>query len=267
MACTAIYYKTDVKSIVWYPVAAFEEPGYAVPTTWDELTALSDQIIADGNGNPWCIWIESQEADGWVATDWMEDIRPQDRRGRVLQRSGQSRDPLQLPRGVGGRGSDVADLVHPGLCVRRQARSSTPPTSVTGQDPMFDPKPDPSAGSRSRRPGSPSSGPGTVTSPDREASGRTRPGRRVRSSTSRRSIPSAASRFWERRTCSSSSQMVIGPRCGHCWSTWPPRKVRQAWIEVGGFISPNTTVPPDWYTTVPEHRVGADPERRRRLRL
>lgn len=69
-----VYYKADVKSIVWYPVQAFEAAGYEVPTTWDELVALSDQIIADGNGNPWCISIESQEADGWVATDWMEDI-------------------------------------------------------------------------------------------------------------------------------------------------------------------------------------------------
>jgi alpha-glucoside transport system substrate-binding protein len=69
-----VYYKADVKSIVWYPVQAFADAGYTVPTTWDELIALSDQIIADGNGNPWCISIESQEADGWVATDWMEDI-------------------------------------------------------------------------------------------------------------------------------------------------------------------------------------------------
>jgi len=69
-----VYYKTDVKSIVWYPVQGFADNGYEVPTTWDELIALSDQIIADGNGNPWCISIESQEADGWVATDWMEDI-------------------------------------------------------------------------------------------------------------------------------------------------------------------------------------------------
>lgn len=69
-----IYYKADVKSIVWYPVQAFADNGYEVPTTWDELVALSDKIIADGNGNPWCISIESQEADGWVATDWMEDI-------------------------------------------------------------------------------------------------------------------------------------------------------------------------------------------------
>jgi alpha-glucoside transport system substrate-binding protein len=69
-----VYYKTDVKSIVWYPVQGFVDNGYTVPTTWDDLVALSDQIIADGNGNPWCISIESQEADGWVATDWLEDI-------------------------------------------------------------------------------------------------------------------------------------------------------------------------------------------------
>ena len=69
-----VYFKTDVKSIVWYPIQAFADNGYAVPTTWEELIALSDQIIADGNGNPWCISIESQAADGWVATDWMEDI-------------------------------------------------------------------------------------------------------------------------------------------------------------------------------------------------
>lgn len=69
-----VYYKADVKSIVWYPVQGFADNGYEVPTTWEELVALSDQIIADGNGNPWCISIESQEADGWVATDWMEDI-------------------------------------------------------------------------------------------------------------------------------------------------------------------------------------------------
>ncbi len=69
-----VFWKTDVKSIVWYPIAAFEENGYAPPTTWDEMIALSDQIVADGNGSPWCISIESEAADGWVATDWMEDI-------------------------------------------------------------------------------------------------------------------------------------------------------------------------------------------------
>lgn len=69
-----IFYKGDLKSIVWYPVQAFEEAGYEVPTTWDELIALSDQIIADGNGSPWCISMEHGDATGWVATDWIEDI-------------------------------------------------------------------------------------------------------------------------------------------------------------------------------------------------
>lgn len=66
-------WKVDVKSTVWYPIAAFEANGYQVPTTWAELLALSDQIKADG-ANPWCISIEHGGATGWVATDWVEDV-------------------------------------------------------------------------------------------------------------------------------------------------------------------------------------------------
>ena len=35
-------------------MAAFDAAGYEVPTTWEELIALSDRIVADG-GVPWCI--------------------------------------------------------------------------------------------------------------------------------------------------------------------------------------------------------------------
>jgi len=69
----AIPYKFDVKSTVWYPIKAFEAAGYEVPTTWDELIALSDQIVADGD-NPWCLAIEDGPATGWLATDWVEDV-------------------------------------------------------------------------------------------------------------------------------------------------------------------------------------------------
>ena len=69
-----IFFKGDLKSIVWYPVEAFATAGYEVPATWDELVALSDQIVADGNGNPWCVSMEHGDATGWVATDWIEDI-------------------------------------------------------------------------------------------------------------------------------------------------------------------------------------------------
>jgi len=63
----------NLKSMVWYPKDDFDAAGYTVPTTWDELKALSDQIVADGSA-PWCVGFESEGATGWPATDWMEDI-------------------------------------------------------------------------------------------------------------------------------------------------------------------------------------------------
>jgi alpha-glucoside transport system substrate-binding protein len=63
----------NLKSMIWYPVDDFEAAGYEIPTTWDELIALSDQIVDDG-GTPWCVGLESGGATGWPATDWMEDI-------------------------------------------------------------------------------------------------------------------------------------------------------------------------------------------------
>jgi alpha-glucoside transport system substrate-binding protein len=68
-----IWHNADVKSLVWYPKPEFEAAGYEIPTTWDELIALSDQIVADG-GTPWCIGIESAGATGWPGTDWIEDV-------------------------------------------------------------------------------------------------------------------------------------------------------------------------------------------------
>lgn len=67
----------NVKSFVWYSPSAFAEKGYQIPKTWDELLALSDKIASDNPGDevkPWCAGIESGDATGWSATDWMEDI-------------------------------------------------------------------------------------------------------------------------------------------------------------------------------------------------
>lgn len=66
-------YKADVKSMVWYVPENFEEAGYEVPTTMEELIALSDQIVEDG-GVPWCIGLGSGSATGWPATDWVENM-------------------------------------------------------------------------------------------------------------------------------------------------------------------------------------------------
>ena len=65
--------KADLKSLVWYSPTAFEENGYAIPTTWDELTGLMETMKANGD-TPWCIGIGSGGATGWPFTDWMEDI-------------------------------------------------------------------------------------------------------------------------------------------------------------------------------------------------
>lgn len=67
------FYKVDVKSLVWYSPENFEDAGYDIPTTMEELKALTDQIVADG-GTPWCIGLGSGGATGWPATDWVEDM-------------------------------------------------------------------------------------------------------------------------------------------------------------------------------------------------
>jgi alpha-glucoside transport system substrate-binding protein len=64
--------KATFKSVLWYPVPEFEDAGYSVPESYDELQALEDQIIADG-GTPWCLGMESGDATGWVGTDWIEE--------------------------------------------------------------------------------------------------------------------------------------------------------------------------------------------------
>ena len=69
---------SNAKSFVWYSPGTFAEKGYQVPTTWDELMALTDKIAADTAGQqsvkPWCAGIESGGATGWPATDWVEDM-------------------------------------------------------------------------------------------------------------------------------------------------------------------------------------------------
>ncbi len=69
----AFPYKADVKSLVWYVPENFQDAGYEVPQSMEELKALTDQIAADG-ATPWCIGLGSGGATGWPATDWVEDM-------------------------------------------------------------------------------------------------------------------------------------------------------------------------------------------------
>jgi len=68
-----VFISADLKSLVWYSPKAFAAAGYIVPTTWEELIALSDKMVADGK-TPWAIGLECGAASGWAGTDWVEDI-------------------------------------------------------------------------------------------------------------------------------------------------------------------------------------------------
>jgi len=68
-----LFYRVDLKSLVWYSPDAFDEMGYDIPETMEELKALTQMIVDDG-GTPWCIGLGSGAATGWPATDWVEDM-------------------------------------------------------------------------------------------------------------------------------------------------------------------------------------------------
>ncbi len=68
-----VFYRADLKSLVWYSPDNFDDAGYDVPESMEELKALTQQIVEDG-GTPWCIGLGSGAATGWPATDWVEDL-------------------------------------------------------------------------------------------------------------------------------------------------------------------------------------------------
>ena len=63
----------NFKSIVFYHTPTFEENAYEIPETFDDLVALSEQMVSDGV-TPWCFGFGSGDATGWPGTDWIEDI-------------------------------------------------------------------------------------------------------------------------------------------------------------------------------------------------
>jgi alpha-glucoside transport system substrate-binding protein len=63
----------NYKSIIHYNKTAFDAAGYQIPVTWEDLIALSEQMVADGTA-PWCFGFGAGGATGWPGTDWIEDI-------------------------------------------------------------------------------------------------------------------------------------------------------------------------------------------------
>ncbi len=66
-----VFIKTAVKGLIWYnPSAA---PITTPPPTWDDLQTLITANASKAKA-PWCLGIESGQATGWPATDWIEDL-------------------------------------------------------------------------------------------------------------------------------------------------------------------------------------------------
>jgi alpha-glucoside transport system substrate-binding protein len=70
---------TALKGNIWYSPSVFEANSWQPPESFADLDALVEQM-ADTGTPPWCIGLESAEASGWPATDWIEDF--------VLRQSG-----------------------------------------------------------------------------------------------------------------------------------------------------------------------------------
>ncbi|MCW4385235.1 ABC transporter substrate-binding protein [Salinibacterium sp. SYSU T00001] len=66
----------SVKGYIWYSPADFEENGYEVPETWDELMDLTEEMAENTTATyrPWCVGFGSGDATGWPGTDWIEDL-------------------------------------------------------------------------------------------------------------------------------------------------------------------------------------------------
>ncbi|SDS06512.1 ABC transporter substrate-binding protein [Agrococcus carbonis] len=63
----------SVKGFVWYSPSVWEENGWEVPTTLDEVDEVTAAIAESGVMKPWCVGFGSGEATGWPGTDWLED--------------------------------------------------------------------------------------------------------------------------------------------------------------------------------------------------
>jgi alpha-glucoside transport system substrate-binding protein len=69
----AVFYKAANKGTIWYNPSQFQANGYQIPTTFDQLISLSQQIASSGK-YPWSMGVESGAASGWPAADWIAQI-------------------------------------------------------------------------------------------------------------------------------------------------------------------------------------------------
>jgi len=237
-----LFFKGDLKSIIWYPVSAFEEAGYEVPATWDDLVALSDQIVADTGTSPWCISIEHGDASGWVATDWLEDILLRTAPPEIYDQWVTHEIPFNHPEVI-----EAAEYMSQIWFNDEYVYGG--PTAINAtfvgdtQTPMFS-EGGPECWFHKQAAWIPGFWPeGTEAGVD----------------SSFFYFPPIEEEFGSPVLGSGDQWMMFNdrPEVRALVEYLATAEAAQPWIERGGFVSPNSSVPLDWYTTYPNDELAA----------
>src|SRR5918992_2822925 len=64
--------KANSKSTIWYKPNSFEQNGFEIPTTWDQLLEITEQYDQKGM-TPWAVGAQGRD-NSWTLTDWFENI-------------------------------------------------------------------------------------------------------------------------------------------------------------------------------------------------
>jgi alpha-glucoside transport system substrate-binding protein len=64
--------KANSKSVIWYKPNSFQENGFEIPTTWDQLLDITEQYSSKGK-KPWAVGAQGRD-NSWTLTDWFENI-------------------------------------------------------------------------------------------------------------------------------------------------------------------------------------------------
>ena len=68
--------KANSKSTIWYKPNSFQQNGFQIPKTWDELLDITKKYKAKGD-TPWAVGAQGRD-NSWTLTDWFENIYARD---------------------------------------------------------------------------------------------------------------------------------------------------------------------------------------------
>ena len=119
------YYAFHFETVYYIP-ENFEDAGYEIPQTMEELKALEDQIVADG-GTPWCHGLFAEGSTGFTAQQLMADFVLRTQPLEVYDKYTTNEIKMDDPR-------IVAALEEMGKILRSETKVAGGPTQVATLD-------------------------------------------------------------------------------------------------------------------------------------